>query len=74
MDLKDSAAIVTGGTKGIGFAIAETLLKNGASVLVCGRSRADVQNAAEKLLPMGKVEAVSCDVRNEDHVKMMFEH
>jgi 3-oxoacyl-[acyl-carrier protein] reductase len=74
MDLRDKAAIVTGGTKGIGFAIAEALLTNGASVLVCGRSRADVQNAAEKLLPLGKVEAVSCDVRNEDHVKMMFEH
>jgi len=74
MDLKDKAAIVTGGTKGIGFAIAEALLRNGASVLVCGRSRADVQTAAEKLLPLGKVEAVSCDVRNEDHVKIMFEH
>ena len=74
MDLKDKAAIVTGGTKGIGFAIAEALLRKGANVLVCGRSRANVQNAAEKLLPLGKVEAVSCDVRNEDHVKIMFEH
>src|SRR5687767_12060397 len=74
MDLNDKAAIVTGGTKGIGFAIAEALLRNGASVLVCGRSRDDVQNAAEKLLPLGKVEAVSCDVRNEEHVQMMLKH
>lgn len=74
MDLKGKAAIVTGGTKGIGFAIAEALLRNGASVLICGRSRPGVQNAAEKLLPLGKVEAVSCDVRNEEHVKMMLEH
>lgn len=74
MDLKDKAAIVTGGTKGIGFAIAEALLKKGASVLICGRSRPDVQAAAEKLLQLGKVEAVSCDVRNEDHVRMLFEH
>lgn len=74
MDLKDKAAIVTGGTKGIGYAIAEVLVRNGASVLICGRSRADVQSAAERLLEVGKVEAVSCDVRNEDHVRMLFEH
>jgi len=74
MDLNGKAAIVTGGTKGIGFAIAEALLKNGASVLVCGRDRSAVQNAAEKLLPLGKVEAVSCDVRNEEHVQTMLKH
>ncbi|MGD9562727.1 MAG: SDR family oxidoreductase [Pyrinomonadaceae bacterium] len=67
-------AIITGGTKGIGYAIAEALVRNGASVLVCGRSRDDVQAAAEKLLELGKVEAVSCDVRNEDHVRMLFDH
>ena len=74
MDLSGKTAIVTGGTKGIGFAIAEELVRNGAGVLVCGRSREDVQNAAETLLPLGKVEAVSCDVRNEDHVRKMLEH
>ena len=74
MELNGKAAIVTGGTKGIGFAIAETLLKNGASVLICGRNRDDVQNAAENLSPLGKVEAVSCDIRNEDHVRTMFQH
>jgi 3-oxoacyl-[acyl-carrier protein] reductase len=74
MTLSGKAAVVTGGTKGIGYAIAEALVKNGASVLICGRSRPDVQSAAEKLLELGKVEAVSCDVRNEDHVRTMFEH
>jgi 3-oxoacyl-[acyl-carrier protein] reductase len=74
MTLSGKAAVVTGGTKGIGYAIAEALVKNGASVLICGRSRPDVQSAAEKLRELGKVEAVSCDVRNEDHVRTMFEH
>ncbi len=72
--MKGKSAIVTGGTKGIGFAIAEALVKEGANVLVCGRGREDVQRAAESLLQLGKVEAVSCDVRIEDHVKMVFEH
>lgn len=74
MEIAGKAAIVTGGTKGIGYAIAEALVKEGASVLLCGRGREGVQAAAEKLLPLGKVEAVSCDVRNEEHVKMIFEH
>ena len=74
MDLKDKAAVVTGGTKGIGFAIAEALVQHGAGVLICGRSRDAVQSSAEQLLPLGKVEAVSCDIRNEEHVKTMLEH
>jgi len=74
MDLKDKAAIVTGGTKGIGYAIAEALVRNGADVLICGRNRTDIQTAAEKLLQLGRVEAVSCDIRNEDHVRAMLEH
>lgn len=72
--MKEKAAIITGGTKGIGYAIAEALVKEGADVLICGRSRTDVQSAAERLLKIGKVEAVSCDVRNEEHVRMLFEH
>lgn len=74
MDLKDKAAIVTGGTKGIGYAIAEALVRAGANVLICGRNRGDIQTAAEKLLELGRVEAVSCDIRNEDHVRAMLEH
>src|SRR5688572_25213349 len=74
MDLKDKAAIVTGGSKGIGYATAEALVRNGASVLICGRNRTDIQTAAEKLLQLGRVEAVSCDIRNEDHVRTMLEH
>lgn len=72
--LDGKTAIVTGGTKGIGFAIAEALVNEGVNVLICGRGRDDVQAAAEKLLKLGKAEAVSCDVRNEDHVRMMFAH
>ncbi len=74
MEITGKTAIVTGGTKGIGFAIAEALIRNGANVLICGRGRDDVQAAAEKLLPLGKIEAVACDIRNEEHVRMLFDH
>jgi 3-oxoacyl-[acyl-carrier protein] reductase len=74
MNLAGKSAIVTGGTKGIGYAIAEALVRAGASVAICGRKRDDVQAAAEKLLKLGKVEAVSCDIRNEEHVRTFIEH
>lgn len=74
MDLIDKTAVVTGGTKGIGYAIAEALLKNGVKVLLCGRDKASVQSAAERLAVHGEVEAAECDVRNEGQVRMLFEH
>lgn len=46
-DFTGQAVVVTGGTKGIGFTIAETFLAAGADVLVCGRSEPDVLPAAD---------------------------
>ncbi len=71
---KESAiAVVTGGTKGIGFAIADALLKRGDSVFICGRSKSDLKKAIEWLSPSGHVEGDVCDVRSEDQVRMMLD-
>mgnify|MGYP000986440388 CR=1 FL=1 len=48
-DLTGSRAIVTGGTRGIGFAIVETFLKNGASVALFGSRQETVDKALAKL-------------------------
>lgn len=72
MSLKDKVSIVTGGTKGIGYAIAEKLLQNGARVFICARDKNDIKNAVETLCTSGKVEGEVCDVRNEDQVRMML--
>lgn len=47
--LKDKVAVVTGGTRGIGYCIAEALLKEGARIFICGRKGAEVEKAVEAL-------------------------
>jgi len=67
------SAVVTGGSKGIGFAIAEALLAEGANVLICGRDEVDLRSAVERLSGKGKVESVVCDIRSEDSVRSMLD-
>ena len=69
MFLRNQAAVVTGGSKGIGFAIAEELLRNGADVMICGRDAADLNEAVAQLSQHGRVEAKVCDVREEAQVQ-----
>jgi NADP-dependent 3-hydroxy acid dehydrogenase YdfG len=55
---------ITGGTKGIGFGIAEVLLKNGHSVAISGRKQEDVEQSVSQLKSISQnVFGVSSDVR-----------
>ncbi|MDE3180702.1 MAG: SDR family oxidoreductase [Acidobacteriota bacterium] len=47
--LKNKVAVVTGGTRGIGYSIAEALVKEEARVFVCGRKGAEVKKAVDSL-------------------------
>jgi NAD(P)-dependent dehydrogenase (short-subunit alcohol dehydrogenase family) len=74
MDLKleGKQALVTGSTAGIGFAIAAALVKEGASVVVSGRTEQRVKAALQQLQPSGahgKVEGLAANLGTADGVQ-----
>jgi len=73
MKIEGAAAIVTGGTKGIGYAIAERLVSSGVSVMICGRDRDELTAAVDRLSAWGKAFGKLCDVRVEDQVRGLME-
>src|SRR5512133_1354546 len=71
--LSGKVAIVTGGTRGIGRAIAERLLREGVSVAICGRSADSTARAADGMKPLGRVIGCVADVTDRGQVATLFE-
>ncbi len=68
MNLKNATALVTGGSSGIGLAIAQTLAEAGSRVAMTGRDQKRLNDAAKKV----GAHAISADVGNEDDVKRTY--
>jgi 3-oxoacyl-[acyl-carrier protein] reductase len=66
LGLAGSAAVVTGGSKGMGLAIAQTLAAEGARVAVMARGQAALDAAVESLLAAGAPDAVGISVDMTD--------
>jgi NAD(P)-dependent dehydrogenase (short-subunit alcohol dehydrogenase family) len=67
-DIKGKVALITGGTKGIGYGIAEALMQKGVDVVITGRHEDSARKAAKELMEKtgGKSRAIglAADVRN----------
>jgi len=72
--LTGKIAIVTGGTRGIGRAIAARLLAEGASVAICGRTAAPVEAALRQLETSGpgRSAGFAADITRVEQVKAFF--
>jgi 3-oxoacyl-[acyl-carrier protein] reductase len=71
MKLKNLNALITGGSQGLGKAIAEQFLREGANVVLCARSEKDLAATCDDLarqFPGLKVAAKTCDVSDEKPV------
>ncbi|WP_225037012.1 SDR family oxidoreductase [Winogradskyella sp. SM1960] len=80
-DLKGKVALITGGTKGIGFGVAEALLNQGLKVVITSRDENAANDAVKELASktdtIGSVVGIQADVRHlqsqEDAVKQALD-
>jgi uncharacterized oxidoreductase len=68
MNTSNNTVLITGGSAGIGFAIAKALSEKGNNVIITGRNQERLNAAAAKL---NNVTAIACDVTNEEDVRTL---
>ncbi len=74
-DLTTSIAVVTGGTRGIGYSISAALLAEGAKVFICGRDPTIVERAVKGLARSGasdRVDGTVADVRRYEDCRRLI--
>lgn len=71
--LSGRKAIITGGTTGIGRAIAILLASEGVDVFVCGRNSLHLADGLERIREVGKGDGISLDLADEDGVDRLVE-
>ena len=69
LGLAGKRALVTGATKGLGRAIAETLLAEGASVAICARNAEGVAAAVAEMSPNGTVVGAAVDAADPESLR-----
>lgn len=72
--LQDKVAVITGGSRGLGYAIAETYAREGAKVVIASRTQRAVDEAVKKLQENGMQAAgLACDVSDIQQVEALAE-
>ncbi|ADI15803.1 SDR family oxidoreductase [Truepera radiovictrix] len=74
-NLQGKTALITGGSKGIGYGVAEALVREGMNVTITARTQSEVEAAAERLSGVGPGRALglTCNVRNFDEQRAVVE-
>ena len=77
MRLKDKIAVITGGSRGIGFATAKAFLREGAAVVIAASTPASARNAVEQLkaeFPESAIGGISPDLSSLESVREGFRY
>jgi len=73
LDLSGKVALITGGSRGLGKAIAEAMARKGARILICGRKQQNLDQAVGDFRKMGlEVFAQAAHVAKPDQVDLLF--
>ena len=75
MKLQNKVAIITGGSRGIGYATAEKFIREGAAVIITASSAVSAQKAVEKLqnsYPQARITGISPDLTSLESVRSAF--
>ncbi len=73
--LKDKVAVITGGSRGLGFAMAQVFARAGAKVVIASRSQRSVDSALHMLRTNGaQVDGLACDVADLVQVEALAAH
>ena len=67
MELKDKVVVITGGSKGLGRALAETFIKEGSKVIICSHHKDEVEDVGKKIGALG----IYADVTKEEDLQSL---
>jgi NAD(P)-dependent dehydrogenase (short-subunit alcohol dehydrogenase family) len=73
-DLPERVVLITGSSRGLGLALAESFAREGARVVICARNAAQLELARERIVGLGygtEVLAVPCDVTDPTQVERL---
>ncbi|HUU47183.1 MAG TPA: SDR family oxidoreductase [Nitrosopumilaceae archaeon] len=70
LDLDGKVAIITGGSRGIGFKVAKVFSENGATVIITSKNSQQLEDSANQLT---NTTPISADIRKEEDVKQVVE-
>lgn len=75
--MESETVVITGGTRGIGRAVAEQFAAGGAEVVLCGRNHADVHRTVSRLnesTDSERVSGIRADVRDDGDISELIDH
>src|SRR5258708_11013989 len=71
--LRGKTVLITGGSRGLGLALAEEFARQGCNIVICARSDEELQRAARMVESLGaEVQPLTCDLTKPDEVEQMI--